>query len=539
MDQTTQPAAIEIEGLTVAFAGQRALDSVSLSIRRGRVSALLGMNGSGKSTLIKVLAGIYTSEPGARILFDGVESSLPLTPRSSHAHGMRFLHQDVGLVQPLTVSDNFAFVNQFAKRGLGAIARKRQHRLVQEALDRFNLPVKPGDLVADLNPTLQTMTAIARAFQADDTGTSAFERNVLVLDEPTASLPGGEVEQLLTMIEDLRSHGGTIIYVSHRSEEVRRLADDLIVLRDGKLVVSEPAGDISVDELVERIVGHRVEREVRQHVTTRSDRTALKVTGLSGPRLNEISLELKAGEIVGITGLVGCGRSELVRMIAGAQQPDAGTMELGGKAYAPAAPTDAIREGVSCVPQERRRDGVILPMSVAENLTLGNLRRITSRGYLSAKRERRVASELQQTYSVKTAGLGLPIALLSGGNQQKVVVARAASHEGRVLLLDEPTQGVDVHAKEEISGIVRKLAADGMTVVVASTDFEDFVGLCDRVLVLDRGSISSELSGAEITDDTLAAACAASGNSPEPFEADASLLGQAPGGGVARVPSSC
>ncbi|GAA2026758.1 sugar ABC transporter ATP-binding protein [Agromyces tropicus] len=511
MDRIDGADAIRLEHLSVSFAGQKALDDVSVSIGRGKVTALLGMNGSGKSTLIKVLAGIYAPDDGAQLFLDGTRMHLPLTPKLAHEHGLRFLHQDVGLVQQLTVADNFAFVDRFQTNPLGAIERRRQHRRVQAALDRFGLPVEPGQLVSDLNPTLQTMVGVARAFQGDDGEASAFEKNILILDEPTASLPGHEVEALLQMVEDLRAQGGTVIYVSHRSEEVKRLADQLVILRDGRLVADEPAGDLTIDELVTRIVGHRVEKNAGAQRSAARDQVVLETRGLSGPRLRDVDLTVHAGEIVGVTGLVGCGRSELVRILSGAQQPTGGAVSIDGTAFSPRSPFQAIGEGVASVPQERRRDGVVLPMSVVENLTLGNLGPVLSRGYLGAAREKRVADGMRREYSIKAADMDAPVGLLSGGNQQKVVVARAASHRSALLLLDEPTQGVDVHAKEEIADIIRRLAADGVAIILASTDFEGFVGLCDRVVVLDRGAVFGTLEGADITEAGIAALCARSG----------------------------
>ncbi len=512
MTGTHGAEAIRLENLSVSFAGQKALDDVTVSFERGKVTALLGMNGSGKSTMIKVLAGIYEPDEGTTLALDGKRMHLPLTPKLSHEHGLRFLHQDVGLVQQLTVADNFAFVDAFQTNRWGAISRRKQDSRVRRALARFGLPVEPDQLVSELNPTLQTMVGVARAFQGDEGEASAFEKNILVLDEPTASLPGHEVEELLQMVENLREQGGTVIYVSHRSEEVKRLADQLVILRDGRLVADEPAADLSIDDIVTRIVGHRVEKNASAVASTAREQVVLQTRGLSGPRLRDVDLTVRAGEIVGITGLVGCGRSELMRILSGAQQPAGGSVTINGTAFAPRSPYQAISEGVASVPQERRRDGVVLPMSVVENLTLGNLGPILSRGYLGAAREKRVADGMRREYSIKAANMDAPVGLLSGGNQQKVVVARAASHHADLLLLDEPTQGVDAHAKEEIADIIRRLAADGSAVIVASTDFEGFVGLCDRVIVLDRGEVFESLDGDDITESAIAALCARSGS---------------------------
>ncbi|GAA3704867.1 ribose ABC transporter ATP-binding protein RbsA [Arthrobacter ginkgonis] len=505
--------ALRITGLSKTFAGQKALDDVSFAVPRGKITALLGMNGSGKSTLIKVLAGVYQPDPGASLLVGGAEVTLPMTPEAAHRQGLRFLHQDVGLVDSLSIADNFAFVDKFRAPGiLGPISVRRQHDHVAATLAKFGISAHPSTLVGKLNPTLRTMIGLARAFQdEEEVGTGAFARNVVVLDEPTASLPAHEVDTILTSLEELKANGGTVIYVSHRTEEVKRLADQLVILRDGKLVADEPTGDLSVDDIVTRVVGKKLEKTRIPRPSEREGKVALSAQGLSGPRLREVDFQVRSGEIVGVAGLVGCGRSELIRMLAGAQVPASGVMRMGRQAYTPKSPADAIAAGVACVPQERRREGVVLPMSVKENITLGRLRSFTANGTLRGKRETSGANDLMERFSVKPRDLSRVVGLLSGGNQQKVVVARAAGYGGTVLLLDEPTQGVDALAKQEIANIIRQLASDGLAVVLASTDFEEFVGLCDRVVILDRGRLVATAEGDDINEEHLALLCARTG----------------------------
>jgi ribose transport system ATP-binding protein len=502
--------ALRIERLSKTFAGQKALDDVSFSVPRGKITALLGMNGSGKSTLIKVLAGVYQPDPGAGLLVGEEDVSLPLTPETAHRRGLRFLHQDVGLVDSLSIADNFAFVDRFRAPGvLGPINHRKQYEHVAATLAKFGVSKHPSTLVGELNPTLRTMIGLARAFQdEEEAGLKAFARNVVVLDEPTASLPASEVDTILTSLEELKANGGTVIYVSHRTEEVKRIADQLVILRDGKLVADEPTADLSVDDIVTRVVGKRLEKTRIPRSSEREGSVVLSATGISGPRLRGVDFHVRSGEIVGVAGLVGCGRSELIRVLAGAQAPAAGAMVLQGEAYSPSTPADAIGAGIACVPQERRREGIVLPMTVKENITLGRLRSFTAKGTLRGNKETTGANELMERFSVKPNDLSRIIGLLSGGNQQKVVVARAAGYGGVVLLLDEPTQGVDALAKQEIANIVRKLAADGLAVVLASTDFEEFVGLCDRVVILDRGRQVATAEGEDINEEHLALLCA-------------------------------
>jgi ribose transport system ATP-binding protein len=505
--------ALRIEQLSKTFAGQKALDGVSFSVPRGKITALLGMNGSGKSTLIKVLAGVYHPDTGGLLRIGGQDIALPLTPEAAHRHGLRFLHQDVGLVDSLSIADNFAFVDRFRAPGvLGPINHRKQHEHVAATLAKFGVSLHPSTLVGELNPTLRTMIGLARAFQdEEEAGLRAFARNVVVLDEPTASLPASEVDTILTSLEELKANGGTVIYVSHRTEEVKRIADHMIILRDGKLVAEEPTTDLSVDDIVTRVVGKKIEKARIPRSSEREGRIVLSADAISGNRLRDVDFNVRSGEIVGVAGLVGCGRSELVRILGGAQAPITGTMLLQGEPYSPNTPADAIGAGVASVPQERRREGIVLPMTVKENLTLGRLRTFTTNGALQSKKETAGAGELMERFSVKPNDLSRIISLLSGGNQQKVVVARASGYGGIVLLLDEPTQGVDALAKQEIANTVRKLAADGLAVVLASTDFEEFVGLCDRVVVLDRGRLVATAEGEDINEEHLALLCARTG----------------------------
>jgi ribose transport system ATP-binding protein len=506
------PAALSVRNISKTFAGQRALDDVSFDVPAGKITALLGMNGSGKSTLIKILAGIYTPDPGGTLSIRGRDLRLPLTPAQAHdTAGLRFLHQDIGLVDSLTVADNFALVDRFFASGpLGRINLRRQHEHVAATLALLDIDQDPGALVGSLSPSARTMIGIARAFQDRDRGIEALRQNILVLDEPTASLPADEVDKVLGILEKLRDNGGTAVYVSHRIDEVRRIADQLVVLRDGQMVAEESLGTKLGSDIVSLVIGR--ELQTRQDKTLKSSTGAvvLSATNLHGNRLAGVNLHVRAGEILGITGLIGCGRSELIRILAGAQHRRDGEMELSGTPYSPHDPASAVAAGVTCVPQDRRKDGCVLEMTVGENLTLGRLHHYTTNGAIDRRREQADATQLAKDYLVKAAGLQMPIRALSGGNQQKVVVARAASGNVKVLLLDEPSQGVDAAAKHEISQLLRTLAASGVAIIIASTDHDDFIDLAHRVVVLDRGREVAALEGSEITGDRLALACTTS-----------------------------
>ncbi|MFI6339821.1 ATP-binding cassette domain-containing protein [Streptomyces sp. NPDC050535] len=397
-------------------------------------------------------------------------------------------------------------------------------------MEFLGVDATPDQGVEELAPSTRTMVGIARALnESGGISEQTIGHRILVLDEPTASLPADQVESVLGIVEHVRSLGGTVVYVSHRTDEVLRIADHMLILRDGRLVVDEPIGTHTAQELVARIVGREVETEseygsgsvseygagsgsgaARRGGRPDAGRTPVIVAeNLVGRRLRDVSLVVSSGEIVGIAGLVGCGRSELVRILGGAQQPLAGTLRLKGAPYAPGAPRQALRSGVATVPQDRRRDGCVLPMSVADNLSLGSLGSFVRRtGVIDVVAERRRAATLVADFSVKVTDPSTTVESLSGGNQQKVVVARASDRATSVLLLDEPTQGIDVVAKEEIANLIRKRARTGVAVVVASSDNQELVDLCDRVLVLDRGVVAGELTGADLTEDTLTFRCA-------------------------------
>jgi ribose transport system ATP-binding protein len=475
-----------------------------VSFEAGKITALLGQNGSGKSTLIKVLAGFYAPDPGGVLSIHGEQVDLPLDPRESHARGLRFLHQDLALVDALSIADNFAFADRFRTRGpLGPINRSVEHARVARALERFGIDEHPGRPVGQLDATARTMVAIARAFQ-DETGDRAGG-NILILDEPTASLPAEEVQRVLALLGRVRDQGGTVIYVSHRLHEVMQIADRMAVLRDGKLVADREMAGLDVDAVMNLILGGNLV-DVAGERAQRNGGPAedvLSVRGLSGHRLRDVDFEVRRGEILGVAGLVGCGRSELARLVSGAERPRGGELRLGGEPYHPHDPAAALDRGVSYVPQGRRTHGCVPAMSLRDNLTLGRLSAFTRRGRLDLGAERDAAAQMIRTYRIQPPRQESLVAYLSGGNQQKAVIARAVRSDLRLLVLDEPLQGVDAGAKHELSAIIRGLAEHGVATLLGSTDAEDLVGLCDRVLVLDRGRAVACVSGSDLTEERL------------------------------------
>ena len=494
-----------VTGISKTFASTRALADVSASFPAGSITALLGQNGSGKSTLIKILAGFYHPDPrSGSITVNGEALELPVHPHKAEEAGIRFLHQDLGLVSELSVADNFAFVNGYSTGFAAAIRSREMSRRVQEALGRLGLNVDPWARVADLTPTERTMVAIARAFAHSLSGT---QLRVLVLDEPTAALPAHEVETVFAALRRVRDSGCAVIFVSHRIDEVLQICDQLVILRDGSLVEQRTLAGLRPEQLITMIVGESVERTYPAR-RSRPGEVVIGATRLAGRRLREVDVHIRAGEIVGVTGLLGCGRSELCRLLGGGQQPKGGKLQLGGRDLEFRTPGDAVRAGVASVPQERRRDGCIPSMSVRENLSLSDIRPFWKGGRLRGDLERQMARQIIEDFDIRPANFEALMSGLSGGNQQKAIVGKWVRIRPRVLILDEPTQGVDIGAKHEIGQIIRDLADEGVAIVVGSSDFDELVPLCDRVLVLDRGLIVAEVLAQDLSEERLTTLCA-------------------------------
>ena len=504
----TTPAALTIRNLSKTFAGVRVLSRVDLDVAPGEVHALLGQNGSGKSTLIKCLAGVHRPDPGSDITVAGTSLPGAMIPSEAQRFGLAFVHQDLGLLPGMTVAENLAMHTGFIRRGL-LLDVRAQRRATADVLDSFGLDLRANDLVRDLPVTARTLLAIARAFQPGRD--SATPLRCLVLDEPTAALPDNDAELLFAATERVRSAGVGVVYVTHRLQEVQQIADRATVLRDGVRTTTLAVRGSSRQELVEAIIG-RPEGDARpaapaapRHDGASAGPAALEVTGLSGARLADVTFSVRAGEIVGLAGLAGSGRSELARLVFGAQPHSAGTVRLSGEDLGAPTPERAMRAGLALVPEDRRRDGCVLTMTTAENLTLAQLPTFGP-GFLSLRRERRQVADSMQDLDIRPADPGRKIGTLSGGNQQKAVLGKWLNRRPAVLILDEPVQGVDVGAKADIFAHLRRSAAEGAGVMVIDSDFENLALLCDRVLVLRAGAIVEELTGDRVTAAQMSAA---------------------------------
>ena len=476
-------AVLAVRGLSKTFPGQRALVGVDLDVRPGEIHALVGQNGSGKSTLIKVLAGFHTPDPGAEIVVSG-EPLRAGVPGAGHELGLRFVHQDLGLVPELNIIDNLALGRGYSTGRAGRIRWRSEAHRARAALADLDVDVDVYAPVASLSLAERTGLAIARAIHDDEAAT-----RVLVLDEPTAALPAADVDRLFGILRRLRKRGVGVVLVSHNLDEVLDVADRVSVLRDGRLVTSVPRSGLDHDALVELIVGRAAAVVSAPVAGDGAGAECLRVEGLAGVGLGGATFAVAHGEIVGVAGLEGSGRESLVPLLTGQSARRAGVVRVGATSIPPAAPDRALRAGMAFVPRERGAAGIFATMSLRENLTISGLRRFVSLGRIRRRHEWAEAAHWIDRLGVVTTGTEALIASLSGGNQQKVLLGRSLRLDPQVLVLDEPTQGVDVGARADVHRIIDEAAARGAGVVVASTDSGELVRLSHRVLVLQQGRI--------------------------------------------------
>jgi ABC-type sugar transport system ATPase subunit len=493
--------ALSLAGLTKRFGATLALDDASLTVRPGTVHALLGGNGSGKSTTIKVLAAVHQADAG-QLVVGGREHDLQsFGPAEARAAGLRFVHQDLGLFEGLSIAENFAFDAGFPVQAGNRVRWGRLHERVAAALDSYELHVDPRTPINELRPSDRTMVAIARALQ--DADGSAGNDLVLVLDEPTASLAQHESELLLGRVRRLADRGQTVVLVSHRMSEVLSVADDFTIFRDGRTVATLVGASPTEDELVELMAGRAVDALRPVAASSAGVELRLRVRGLAAGPLVAVDLDVHRGEIVGIAGLVGSGRSSLLRAVFGDLRPRAGTMTINGRAHVPRDVAGAMRDGVALVPEDRGREAAFADLTIADNLSMTRLGSYWSWRGMNARREQSISRRLIDDFKVKASGPAAVFTSMSGGNQQKVVLARWLQRDPAVLLLDEPTQGVDVMSRVDIYRTVREAASRGTAVLVASSDATELLALCDRVVILREGRVDEDLDAAALDQDEL------------------------------------
>ena len=492
---------LEFQSISKAFPGVQALRNVSFTIERGEVHALIGENGAGKSTLVSILSGVHT-EYGGKILLN----SQPLTlhgPRDAQRHGIAIIHQELQLVRGLTIAENI-FLGREPHTRYGRMDRRRMHDDARTYLERLHLSIAPEQVVRGLRVGEQQLVEIAKAI--------SLNASLLILDEPTSALNETEIRHLFEVIRLLKAHGVTMIYISHKFGEVFEIADRVTVLRDGEYVGTRLLSQTNEAELIQMMVGRAITDLFPKAAITagaevlRVEHLGLRAAGQRGGRsLHDISFNVRQGEIVGVSGLLGAGRTELLETLFGAHPARSvqGRIMLDGKEQHFSAPSAAIAAGLAFVTEDRKTQSLVLGSSVGHNITLAALRQFMRNGVIRRRQENNAVQQSIAQLRIKTPSTAARVATLSGGNQQKVVLAKGLLTMPRLLLLDEPTRGIDVGAKAEIYTLISQLAKDGAAILMASSELPELLGMCDRILVLSEGHLTGEFTRGEATQERI------------------------------------
>ena len=484
-------AALEMRSISKSFPGIRALADVDLIARAGEVHAIVGENGAGKSTLMKILAGVYQPDGGA-ILLDGVETRIS-GPIDARKRGIGMVYQELNLVPDLTVAENIMLGSTPSR--LGFVQRKALTEAARAVLDAFDARIDPGAILGSLTVSQQQIVEIAKAY--------ALRPKIIVLDEPTSSLSEHEAQALFHIVRRMRSDGIAIIYISHRLREVLDLADQVTVLRDGQQIETRASEGLTAGEMIRLMVGRELTDIFPKRVVSIGG-TVLEVEHLSRPgAFEDISLHVRAGEIVGLAGLVGAGRTEVARAVFGLDRAHSGTVRVDGATVHARTPAQGTAAGIAYVPEDRKRDGIIPSAAIKDNISLPVLSELSRGGWISRPRERTLAREQVETLGVSPPVIERAVDTLSGGNQQKVVIAKWLATQPQVLILDEPTRGVDVGAKADIHEIIGALAAAGTAILLISSELPEVLAVSDRIYVLHEGRVSAEIDRADADEATV------------------------------------
>lgn len=508
------PVALQVLSLghiSKTFGGARALRDVSLRVMPGTVHGLLGTNGSGKSTLVKILSGFHMPDPGGTLHFNGEAASLPLKPGDFRRIGMSFVHQNLGLVPSLTVLENLRFAELTSRKTL-FINWSDEQRRTREALERCGLSLDPGQRIDRLTPVERALLAIVRGFEEIRFAREATGKpGLLVLDEPTPFLPREGVEQLFGLIRSITAHGSSVVFISHDIDEVMQITDQITVLRDGEVAGELATAGATHEQVVEMIVGRCLARRVPEHAArVLSAPVFARLENVGGKMLEPSTIEVRRGEVLGLTGLIGSGYEEIPYLVFGARPIRCGTLRIEDGSpieLAAITPAKAIAMDFALLPGDRQGASGVESLSVVDNMFLPDFGRFFTRGRLDNAGMAREARQLGAAYEVRPNDPHLKLATLSGGNAQKVLIARWMNRKPKLLLLDEPTQGVDVGTRQQLSAAIRSAAEKGMSVICASTDAEQLADICDRVLVFARRRICGEITGENLTKEAIAAAC--------------------------------
>lgn len=482
---------LRMENISKSFPGVKALDDVSLKAYEGEVMALLGENGAGKSTLMKILSGVYTKDTG-KILLDGEEINV-LNPRDAAEKGIAIIHQELNLIPNLTVYENI-FLGREKVNSYRVLKKDYMIDESKKLLERLRVDIDPTLRVNEISIAKQQMVEIARAL--------SLNASVIVMDEPTDTLTDKEVDSLFDVIRELKTENKAIVYISHRLKEVFEICDRATVLRDGKLIDERMISDLDEDEIIKLMVGRTLDEQF-PYLMTQVSENVLEVINLTNKYVKNISFSLKKGEVLGISGLVGAGRSELGKTIFGLYPIDEGEIFLEGKKVEFKSPKEAIENGIMYVSEDRKSEGLVLSMDVKSNITLSSLDKFKRAIGLDKKKEERVTQEYREKIKIKTPSLTQKVKNLSGGNQQKVAIAKSLLTEPKVLILDEPTRGIDVGAKREIYDLLNAIKKEGHCVIMISSEMPEILGMSDRIIVMHEGVIKGELTREEATSEKI------------------------------------
>jgi ribose transport system ATP-binding protein len=484
---------LSMENISKSFNGITVLDSVDFSVKQGEVHALMGGNGAGKSTLMKILTGVYTADDGD-IIIDGKKVIIKDT-NDSRANYISMIFQEFSLIPTLTVAQNI-YLTRESKTALGLLNDKECNEKTRELLEELEVDIDPNALVESLGVGYWQMTEIAKALSQ--------ETKILIMDEPTSSLTKKETEVLFSFIEKLKNKGISIIYISHRMDEIFQICDRITILRDGRKVVTENCGDINLETMIQHIIGAELDKtfEWKERSYSIDTTPVLEVKGLSsGTKVHNVNFKIFPGEILGVAGLMGSGRSEMARAIFGIDDINSGEIFINGEKQSIKNTSDAVKAGLALIPEDRRVQGLILDHTVKDNMILPILSRVKKGLFVDDRKANQIAEELVKKLNIKTDNIFKTTKLLSGGNQQKIVLAKWLANDPNVLILDEPTIGVDIGAKTEIIEIIRELADSGKAILVISSEIPELLAVSDRVIVLHEGEVKKELQRREINSE--------------------------------------
>ncbi|WP_312444100.1 sugar ABC transporter ATP-binding protein [Lacrimispora sp.] len=488
-----EQAFVALEHISKSFPGVKALNDVSINFSPGRVHVLLGENGAGKSTIIKIISGVYQSDEG-NLIVRGNKERFENT-RESLGKGISVIHQELSVIPDLTIAENI-FLGREPKTPLGLIDKQEMNQEAGKLLESLGMQINPRTFIRKLANGDKQMVEIARAVSQNS--------SMVIMDEPTSSLSEKEVGALFKVIKSLKEENVAVIYISHRLKEIREIGDDITILRDGKVVVTLPLSQISEEEMINKMVGREMKQFYFRSENAVKDEIVLSVENLGrGGMFHNVSFQLRRGEILGVAGLIGAGRTEVMRTVFGADAPDSGSMFVHGRPYRPKSVKDGVASGIGLVPEDRRGQGLLLEKNVAINTTLSSLFQRSKKGLIDFAWEKAASEEYVKKMGTKTPGIKTRIKNLSGGNQQKVVIARWLLAGSRILIMDEPTRGIDVNAKAEIYNLMKEFVEAGGSIIMVSSDLPEILGVADRIMIMREGTVSGFIDTKEASEEKI------------------------------------